>query len=166
MVYDLTKEKSRKIIPLPQALIRIFLSVVLMTGSCTLGILYHQHLNAVKAKSETYNIRQIVQISHDQMQLTTSYLEELLDLSIDQPKNLYELNTKKSKKQLLSNHFIRSVDLKKRPPDTLYIDYSVRRPVAILSDYKNTLLDKEFYLFSKAPLFFRDSMSKNLSWSD
>jgi hypothetical protein len=140
-------------IPLKRALLWIALSVVLVSGSTSLAIFYLKYVKNFYATDATYNIIAIVQSSADREMLQTVYLAELLGLSLDQPKNLYTFSTKEAEKKLLSNPLIKKVSVKKIRPGTLFIEYEMRKPLAFLSNYSNTVLDAEGYTFPFKPFF-------------
>jgi hypothetical protein len=104
-----------------------------------------------KLRNAKYQITAIVQTGPEKEALKTAYLAELLGLSADQPTQLYALNLKKAEEKLLASPLIAQAHLKRLPPATLYIDYTVRRPLAWLADYKNTAIDHEGHLFPVAP---------------
>ena len=101
--------------------------------------------------SPDYRIVSIVQTGMEKGALQTGYLAELLHLSIDEPSQLYSLDLRKAEALLLASPLISEVKLKRIPPGTLYIDYTVRKPVALLADYANTAIDREGFLFPVAP---------------
>lgn len=103
--------------------------------------------------SPEYRLVSIIQTGAEKEALKTAYLAELLHLSIDEPSQLYALDLKKAQSMLLSSPLISDVKVKRIPPGTLYIDYTVRKPIALLADYANTAIDKEGYLFPVAPFF-------------
>src|SRR5206468_998734 len=69
------------------------------------------------------------------------------------PKNLYALDLKEAAKALLSSPLIRNAKVKRLPPNTLYVEYEVRKPVCWLADYKNVAIDQEGYLLPGAPFY-------------
>lgn len=101
--------------------------------------------------SPKYEISTIMQTGTEVRALNTSYLAELLDLSIDQPKSLYAVDVKAAKEKLLKSPLIRRAKVKRMLPATLYIDYEVRKPIAKLGDYENIAIDEEGYLFPMSP---------------
>lgn len=103
--------------------------------------------------SDEYKIAAIVQTGPEKEALKTAYLAELLGLSVDAPKNLYSMNLKSAEKALLASPLIRSVHVQRIAPNTLYVDYEVRRPIALIADYKNTAIDRDGYLFPVDPFF-------------
>src|SRR5690606_3496846 len=53
----------------------------------------------------------------------------------------------------LASPLISTAKINRLPPNTLYIDYTVRNPIAWLADYKYTAIDREGYLFPVIPFF-------------
>lgn len=106
-----------------------------------------------KRQNETYKITAIVQTGPEKEALKTSYLAELLSLSVDHPINLYAFDLKKGEEKLLTSPLIARAKIKRIPPGTLYIDYETRKPIAWLSDYRNVGIDREGYIFPITPFF-------------
>lgn len=100
-----------------------------------------------------FRIAAIVQTGPEKEALKTSYLAELLGLSADRPISLYAFDVKEGEKKLEACPMISSAKIRRISPGTLYIDYTVRKPVARLADYENTLLDRSGYLFPLSPFF-------------
>ena len=78
-------------------------------------------------------------------------MAELLDISVDNPTNIYLFDEKKGEAKLLASPLIKNAKIKKIKPNTLYIDYSVRPPIALLGDYDNIAVDDEGYPFPIDP---------------
>jgi hypothetical protein len=95
----------------------------------------------------------IVQTGSEKEALKTVYLAELLALSTDVYTSLYALSCTEAERRLLSSPLISSAVVKRIPPGTLCIDYEARKPIAWLSDYQTTGIDKEGYMFPMAPFF-------------
>jgi len=114
--------------------------------------LWKKHRNE-RLYSTTYQIKSILQTGPEKEALKTSYLAEILGLSLDKPTQLYAFDLKQGEKHLLSSPLIASAKLKRMAPETLYIDYEVRKPVARLADYKNIAMDMGGFLFPLAPFF-------------
>lgn len=125
-----------------------------MTLTLSLGgyTLWKNHKKE-RLRNQTYQISSIIQTGPEKEALKTSYLAELLSLSIDRPTPLYAFNLKEGEAKLIASPLIAKAKLKRLPPSTLYIDYEVRRPVAWLGDFKNTAIDYEGYLFPVSPFF-------------
>ncbi len=85
--------------------------------------------------------------------LSISYLSEVLDLSVDSPIKLSELNLNVAHERLFATHVIEKVRLKKMKPNLLFIDYSLREPWAFLEDYANTALDSSGFCFPFQPFY-------------
>lgn len=95
----------------------------------------------------------LIQTGPEKEALSTSYLTEILNLSSDNPTPLYAFNLKHGVQRLLSCPLISEAKIKRIPPGALYVDYTVRKPIAWLSDYQNTGIDHEGFLFPVAPFF-------------
>jgi len=133
-------------------------AMIVLTGSvlatCVLSFAGYSVFAGWKNRrfvSDRYKITAIIQTGPDKEALRSVYLSELLDLSVDAPKNLYSLDLKKAELALLSSPLIAKAKVKRMPPNTIYVDYEVRKPIAWLSDYRNTAIDQEGYLFPVAP---------------
>lgn len=140
-------------IPLKKALIAILLSVVIISGSSFLALTYSNHLKENRRNDPKNQIMAVVQTSPDHEGLKTVYLAELLELSIDAPTNLYAFNSKEALKKLLVSPVIKEAKITKISPGTIWVDYSLRKPVAILGDYSNTMIDREGVPFPIKPFF-------------
>lgn len=106
-----------------------------------------------KIHDAQYNITAIIQTGPEKEALQTGYLAELLDLSVDQPTNLYLFDPKLAEKKMLSSPIIAEAQIKKMPPNVVYVDYAIRKPIARLGDYQNIAIDKEGYMFPLSPFF-------------
>lgn len=135
------------------ALLWILISSLLITGSAVGGFFYYRHVKRQRWHQPQYNIVAILQTTPDKERLKTIYLAELLKLSVDRPTNLFRFNTKEAKRVLLNSPLITSAKVKKIPPGILYIDYSLRKPIAVLVDFTNTAVDQEGVSFPFKPFF-------------
>lgn len=138
---------------LTQAFYKILILTLIISGSAALICLYIVYGRYKRAHDNSYNIVAIVQTGPEKEALKSLYLAELLQLSVDKPTNLYHFNTKEAEKLLLSHPLIRAAKVKKLAPAALYIDYSVRQPIAFLGDSTNTAIDNEGFLFPFKPFF-------------
>ncbi len=98
-------------------------------------------------------IKAIVQTGPQKEALKTSYLAELLGLSIDQPTLSCDFDCKEGQKRLLASPVIKEAEIKIAEPGILYINYTVRQPIAFLHDFQNVALDEERVPFPVAPFF-------------
>lgn len=102
---------------------------------------------------EKYRVTAIVQTSLEREALKTSFLAQWLDLSMDRYVSLYAIHVKEAEKKLLSCPLISQAKVKRIFPSTLYIDYSIRKPIAYLADYKNVGIDCLGCIFPMAPFY-------------
>ncbi len=95
----------------------------------------------------------IVQTGPQREALKTPYLAELIDLSADRPILDSQFDSLLAQKKLCSSPVIKTALLKVIKPDTVYIDYTVRQPLAWLYDFENVALDEEGVPFPISPFF-------------
>lgn len=127
------------------------LSTLLVSGSVAGGLLYWHHHQQSRFSDPHYTLVAIVQSCRDKEPLQTNYLAELLGLSINQPTNLYRFNVQEAEEKLLKCPLIKSAKIKKIKPGMLYIDYSLRKPIAYVLDYSNTAIDADGVLIPFKP---------------
>lgn len=150
-----TKEQ-KELLPLSRALLTIFLSTVLVSGSATLFWLYTLHTQHSRAHNEAFIMKDIMQTGPSAGSLPGDYLMRLLRLSPKQPVNLYRFDLNRAKKRLLTSPFIQDVKLTQVHPHTLKINYKFRAPfVQLMGGSKAALLDKEGVLLP--PMAFIDT---------
>lgn len=140
-------------IPFKKALSIIFLSTFCISGIGGLGVFYYSKVKAKWGKDPKYHIVALAQTTLMQEPLKTAYLEELLNLSFDQPSNLYLLNIQTVKELLLQSPLIKKAEVKKIFPGTLLVEYVARTPIAYLADYSNTALDADGVPIPFKPFF-------------
>lgn len=76
-----------------------------------------------------------------------------MGLSKDHPLLVSRFDPKKAEAALLSSPLLQEAKVKVIKPSTVYVDYTVRQPLAWLYDYENIALDKEGYLIPMYPFF-------------
>ncbi|MCP5491551.1 MAG: hypothetical protein H7A40_00730 [Chlamydiales bacterium] len=136
---------------LSKALLIIVGSTLIVSGSAyTLTTLYKNKLKR-RLADEDYQISLIVQTGPQKCALPTQYLAELLDLSIDEPQNLYAFSISNATQKLLASPLIESASIKPIKPSALYIDYKVRVPIAKLGNISNTGIDRTGHQFPLEP---------------
>lgn len=140
-------------IPLSQAIVWILLSTVLISGPFGMSILYYMHLKDLRTRDPQYNISAIVQTGAQRETLKTVFLAELLDLSVDQPTNLYRFHIPDAQQKLLKCSLIEKVELKKIKPSAILVDATIRQPIAFLGDFTNTAINEKGFLFPFKPFF-------------
>lgn len=139
--------------PFSRALLWILVSTLCISGSAFTGWLYFLHIRERRLHDDQYHIVAIIQSTPQADALKTVYLAELLNLSLDQPINLYQFNAKEAVQILLNQPLIKSASVKKILPGTLFIHYEMRTPIAYVGDFANTMVDEEGYLFPFYPFF-------------
>ncbi len=101
---------------------------------------------------QTYLCR-IVQTGPQREALKTTYLAELMRISADRPVIVATFDPMLAQKRLLSCPIIKEAKVKLIAPDTVYVDYTVRQPIAWLYDFDNIALDEEGCPFPVSPFF-------------
>lgn len=139
--------------PLKQAFLRIFIVTLVVSGIPWIAFISYSYLILSRENDPKYEIVAIVETTLNQESLKNAFLAELLDLSVDQPTNLYSFSLSNAKKKLLNFPCIKEASVKRIPPGIVSIDYTLRKPVALLGDYTNTAIDKEFYPFPFSPFY-------------
>lgn len=163
-----------RIIPLKIALAWIFLSLFIISGSGAAGLYYYKSIKRQKESDPRYNISLISQRCLNSPEpLDNGCLAELLELSVDRPANLYRFNVQEGKDRLLKHPLIKRAEIKKNKPCGLFIDYSMRLPIAFLGDLKNGAIDDEgtvipyspYFLKRKLPLVFAGNLD-DAKWGE
>lgn len=122
-------------------------TAALSTGGYHIWKKWTQH----RLMDERNFVAAIVQTGPEREALKTTFLAAILDLSADRPVSLYAIDPAEAEKKLLACPLISDAKVRRVPPGTLYIDYTVRKPIARLADYQNTGLDREGCIFPIAP---------------
>ena len=152
MPHPLKKKLSFK-----QALTQIILITFLFSGS--IGTLFYKYrLILLEQKNDlNFSIKALIQ-THQEAELPTAYLAEILDLSLDNPQNIYRFSKKKALDLLQKSPLIKQATIEKVIPQTLHITYTARKPIAYLADFENTVMDSEFVPFPQKPFFSPKSL--------
>lgn len=131
----------------------ILLSVLLISGTALMGWLYYLHVKNLRVNDDQYRIVALIQKNSQNEYFKTMYLAELLNLSLDQPVNIYKFDEIEGEEKLRASPLIKRAEIKKIRPGTLYIDYQIRIPIAYLGNYTNAAFDNEGHLFPFRPFF-------------
>ncbi len=137
-------------LPLTHALGWIVGSMLFVNGiaySCLKMYLKVRH----NAGQEEKLIRSIVQTGPQKEALKTEYLAEILGIGGDYPASISSFNLNKAREKLLLSPLIAKASVSIIKPNILYIDYTMRQPVAFLADFENVAIVKEGYPFPFAP---------------
>jgi len=95
----------------------------------------------------------VVQTGPQKEALKTPYLAEIIQLSADKPVLAQQFDLVLARRKLQSSPVIKSALLRVIKPDTVFIDYTVRQPIAWLYDFENVALDEEGVPFPIIPFF-------------
>ncbi len=106
-----------------------------------------------KVPSKEAKIEYVVQTGLYKEALHSDCLMEILELSSDCPKLFSSFDETFAEKRLQNFPVIAKAFVKKIPPNMLYIDYSLRKPLVWLGDFRNAALDSEGVLFPISPFF-------------
>ncbi|MEM1282454.1 MAG: FtsQ-type POTRA domain-containing protein [Chlamydiota bacterium] len=140
------------------ALTWILSSILLVSGSIYFAYFYYRYTQEEKKADSKYNLLAIVQSSHSNEYLQSEYLAEQLGLSVDSPTNLFSFDCKRGEQQLIRSPLINKASIHKISPGTLFIEYSIRIPIAYLGDLTNTAIDENGVLIPFRPFFTPKSL--------
>jgi hypothetical protein len=147
------KKKKPVYLPLSQALSWIVASTLLFSGTSHALIKQYFKKRSQKINDPHLALRSIIQTGPQKEALKTRYLAELLGISSDRPCYAKHFDLQSAKQRLLRSPLISCAEVKLSGSDTLYIDYTIRQPLAWLEDYENITVDKEGYPFPFSPFF-------------
>jgi len=142
--------KNRRFFPLPIALGWIVASMLVCAGG---GHALFRRMICLRGERLGPAVEAIVQTGPQKEALKTAYLAELLGLSADRPCPMERFDVEKARARLLRSPLISRAEVKRIPPNTVYVDYTVRQPIAWVANYRNAALDKEGVVFPFAPFF-------------
>lgn len=146
-------KKTGPVLPLTHALAWIVASTLLISGTSYSVFKHYLKKRKSHALDPRFAIHSIVQTGPQKEALKTEYLAEWIGISYDRPYSAKTFHCEKAKQRLLKSPLIAQAEIKLIKPNTLYIDYTVRQPIAWLEDYANVVLDKEGYPFPFTPFF-------------
>ncbi|MDR2539996.1 MAG: hypothetical protein LBC45_05355 [Chlamydiales bacterium] len=138
-------------LPLSYAIGWIIVSTLLCTGGSFAYLKHYLKKKYQKAFSYDHQIHSIIQTGPQKEALKTEYLAEILQISRDIPTSVVFFNEEVAKQRLLSSPLIVQADVKVLKPAALYIDYTIRQPIAWVEDYENVVMDKAGYPFPFYP---------------
>jgi len=144
-------QKKTHYIPLVRALAWIIGSTFVINAAAYNGLKFYYKNLRTKTQDTRYAISSIVQTGPQKEALKTDYLSELIGLSVDRPVSSHMFDVKRAERCLLTSPLIKEAVVKTVPPTGLYIDYTVRQPIAWVYDFENIAIDREGYLFPVRP---------------
>jgi len=142
-----------KKLKLSHSLFWIFFSTLIISGLNFLIFREVKKYRKEKYISKKYNIKTICQNKNDI--LDANYLAEIMNLSSDKASNIFLFDENKAKENLLFTPFIKNANIFKIKPNCLYVDYQIRKPLALLYDFENVAIDEDGYVFPIKP-FYKD----------
>lgn len=98
-------------------------------------------------------LKVLVQTGPQREALQTAYLAQLMGLSADRPTSSGKFDSSKAAASLCSCPVVKEAKVRLLRPGVLYVDYTVRQPIALLADYENTALDMEGRAFPLSPFY-------------
>lgn len=149
---------SYEILPLRKAFLWIFLITLCFSGGAAIGLSiyrWHQH---TMAADDRYRITTILQQPAGQESLPSSYFAEILGLSIDRSSFLTTFQLKKELKKITAIPFVENASIKKVFPSTIYIEYSLRKPIAFIGDFANCCIDANRITMPFLPFFSNEQL--------
>jgi len=138
---------------LVHALAWIVLSTLFVTGGTYRVVYGGIKLYRKKRTDSSYFLSRIVQTGPQKEALPTIYLAELMNLSADRPIHYGYFDPFLAEKKLRACPVIKEAQVHLVQPDTVYVDYTVRQPLAWLYDFENTAIDEEGTPFPVTPFF-------------
>lgn len=140
-------------LPLSTAILWILSSTFIVMSLSIIGLSYYRSIYSLRFVDKKYQIVALSQTCSEKEALQTNFLAELLQLSVDKPKNLYRFSCEVATQRLLAHSLIKSAEVSKIYPGTVHIHYRLRVPVAYLMDFENTAIDKEGVALPFKPYF-------------
>jgi hypothetical protein len=147
------RSPKSKHIPLVHALAWIVGSALLVSGTSQLCIKHFMKNRSYAQGKALQVIQTMVQTGPQREALKTEYLAELLGISADFPPLAANFDLKAAEMKLRACPLIADARVKLLKPSTLYVDYTIRQPVAWAGDYENVAIDKAGCLFPFRPFF-------------
>ncbi len=140
-------------LPLKRAIAWILVSSLLISGSATAAWYYFQFVVGERRLDPAFDISILVQTGPEREALKSDCLAELLGISGDKPTSIYDFDVEHATAQLLACPVIKEAVVRTYSPNTIYVDYAIRKPIAYLGDYTNTAIDAQGYCFPSEPYY-------------
>lgn len=136
-----------------EAIVWILSITFIVSGGAAFLVYYYKLQAKVKLSDDNYRIIALVQACPTKERIQCIHLSEILDLSVDQPKNLYSFSIEKGLDRLKKYSLIKEANIKKVNPGTLFVEYELREPIAYFGNFANTTFDSEGIIFPFEPFF-------------
>lgn len=138
---------------LPVALTWIIATAFFNSALFFLSYKFWKQKKIARLTNKKFIIEKVIQTGPDKKALSTLYLTQLMNLSKDRPFHIDLINTRHLKECLQQSPLIKNAQVKKVYPNTLYVDYNIRRPIAFILDFKNRAVDEEGFIIPIKPFF-------------
>ena len=115
------------------------------------GAFFTRRLYLERRASQVTTLRRIASHPHSEYKLPNALFTQLL--GITPQTSLHALNCNALKEHLLATSVFEDIHLSKAPPSTLYISYSMKKPVAKLAANENIGIDIHGNLFPLHPFY-------------
>lgn len=139
-----------------QAICWITISIPLISGPCFGGYFLYKKFHRTRLMNPSFQLTKLITPT----KVHPNFFCEVLSLHREKKIPLYAFDLDQAKKTLLQIPIFKEVFLKRHPPNSLYVDCELRKPIAILLDYENTAIDREGYLFPYVPFFQSKKLPK------
>ncbi|MFA6119409.1 MAG: FtsQ-type POTRA domain-containing protein [Parachlamydiales bacterium] len=149
----------KKDLKLSQAIFWILASTFVISGFSYFTFFQYKKMQKKRCLMSSYNIKTISQSVNDN-NLDVNYLAEIMNLSLDRPTNLFVFDEMDAKEKLLKNPLIKTAEIKKIKPNCVFVDYEIRKPIALLYDFDNFAIDEDGNIFPYEPFFKDNDLSK------
>ena len=134
-----------------RALLFILLCTLVVSGGAYGIWFYYRYNKQERLQNPEYHLTTILQAPREVFR--PGYLEELFDLSTDRPTNCYAFDVDAARRKLIGLSVVRGAMVKVLPPHTVYVECTLRVPIAYLGNFTNTLIDSEGVTFPADPFF-------------
>lgn len=131
----------------------ILLTALILSGGGYKGYQRWYQSQTKIRNSKDFLISGVFQTGIKKEAISSTQLAEMMGLSVDQPIHILDFDEKKIEKKLLSYPVFKEVQIHKKKPSSVYVDYQVRQPIAIVKDFKDSVIDDEAVIFPYRQFF-------------
>jgi len=104
-------------------------------------------------QEEARPITMLALVPHSRDEIKADAIAEWLDLSNDHPTFLESFDLREGGRKLINTGIFQQARLYKLMPETLVVSYTLKKPYAIIANWKNLGVDKEGNFFPLSPFF-------------
>jgi hypothetical protein len=128
-------------------------STIIITGSAHIYFTQYLFARGKIIKNQDLYVNSLIQTGPQKEPLRSEYLAQLMGLSLDKPVRVTEFDAKKAQRDVLESPLVQEARVKVIKPSTVYIDYTVRQPIAWLYDFENLAISKDGCVIPMHPFF-------------